>query len=207
MRGGLQKPSEADFKSVLTGENPIPGIRRRMKRARLAAMQAVRGAVRRAGWRGAPACRVGRFAGNPAICERCISGFRKRGVTGTEDPGHAAVRRCPRVDRHRGADPPADFHASSTVLPHRVRCILRRTVSSTSSSATRYRPVLRGRHGARTPAAAIDAAARPPRAGRGARMRPRRSVPLGAAVHTGEAYVGGTGQSGPSTTSPPSATS
>ena len=28
----------------------------------------------------------GRFPGNPTICQNCISGFRKKGMTGAGDP-------------------------------------------------------------------------------------------------------------------------
>jgi adenylate cyclase len=92
------------FRKVLTGEHPdLTKMRFRFKhlpsdpRCKLcwAPFSGVGGAlVRHFGF--------GRFPGNPAICQNCISQFRKSGVSAAEIPSHALIRRHSRLDQHRG---------------------------------------------------------------------------------------------------------
>ncbi len=139
-----------------------------------------------------------RFPGNPAICNSCIGGLQKIGVYGAEIPVtmlFADIRGSTSIGERMS---PADFRAflarfyriaSSAILDHDG--IVDKFVGDEAIGL-----FFRGITGEGHPAAAIGA-------GRELLARVGRHdasaigpIPVGAAVHTGEAYVGSTGEDG-----------
>lgn len=139
-----------------------------------------------------------RFPGNPSICGLCIKDLVKRGVYGAEIPASFLF---------------ADIRGSTTIgeqtTPTEFRAFLDRFYRLSSSVILDNDGIVdkfvgdeviglffNAVSGTRHPAAAIAAAralliaaGRPDASARG-------SIPLGAAVHTGEAFVGSTGANG-----------
>jgi adenylate cyclase len=139
-----------------------------------------------------------RFPGNPAICGSCIKSLNKLGVYGAEIPASLLF---------------ADIRGSTTIgeqtTPTEFRAFLDRFYRLSSNVILENDGIVdkfvgdeviglffNAVSGTRHPAAAIAAAralliaaGRPDASGRG-------PIPLGAAVHTGEAFVGSTGADG-----------
>ena len=183
-------------RAVLTGESPWLAKQRRTfrripspPRCKLCAapFAGLGGLVfRHAGFR--------QSSGNPALCTRCISDLRKRQLTGVEIPitllfsdirGSTAMG-----ERMR----PTDFHtfldhfyrmASDSIVAHDG--IVDKVVGDEVIGLF-FGGVTGPRHAAAAVAAAIDLAERA-RASSTSRM----AIPVGTAIHTGEAFVGATG--------------
>jgi adenylate cyclase len=184
-------------RAVLTGESPwLTKQRRAFKqipsppRCKLCAapFAGLGGLVlRHAGFR--------QSSGNPALCTRCITDLRKRQLTGVEIPitllfsdirGSTAMG-----ERMR----PADFHtfldrfyrlASDSIVAHDG--IVDKVVGDEVIGLF-FGGITGPRHAAAAVAAAIDLAERAVQAS----ATPAMAIPLGTAVHTGEAFVGATG--------------
>ena len=202
------------LRAVLTGEHPVM---RHDAQAGCGTSRARRAASCAAAPFGGPGGAVlrhfgfGRFPGNPAICDYCITQFREQGVTGAEIPvtllfadirGSTGDRRAAVAGRLPRLPRPLLPHRLDAVLDHDG---LRRQVRRRRG----HRPVLRRGHRAGT----MPRRGSPPaellieRCAR-ADATPMGPIPVGAAVHTGDAYVGTSGPTGgPSTTSRRSATS
>jgi adenylate cyclase len=140
----------------------------------------------------------GRYPGNPAICQNCISQFSKNGITGAEIPVtllFADIRGSTALgERVR----PTEFHdflvkfyriGSSTILDHDG--LVDKLVGDEVIGLF-FGGVSGPRHAAAAVAAAADLVARCGRAD----ATPMGPIPIGAAVHTGDAYVGPTGPEG-----------
>jgi adenylate cyclase len=184
-------------RAVLTGESPGLAKQRRVfrripsaPRCKLCAapFAGVGGLVfGRAGYRQSP--------GNPALCTHCITELRKRQLTGVEIPitllfsdirGSTAIG-----ERMR----PADFHtfldrfyrlASDSIVAHDG--IVDKIVGDEVIGLF-FGGISGPRHAAAAVAAAIDLA----KEAAGANATTSMSIPVGTAVHTGEAFVGATG--------------
>ena len=183
-------------RAVLTGESPWLAKQRRAfrripspPRCKLCAapFAGLGGLVfRHAGFR--------RSSGNPALCTRCITDLRKRQLTGVEIPitllfsdirGSTAMG-----ERMR----PTDFHtfldrfyrmASDSIVAHDG--IVDKVVGDEVIGLF-FGGITGPRHGAAAVAAAIDLTERA-RASSTSRV----AIPVGTAIHTGEAFVGATG--------------
>jgi len=183
-------------RAVLTGESPWLARQRRAfrripspPRCKLCAapFAGLGGLVfRHAGFR--------RSSGNPALCTRCITDLRKRQLTGVEIPitllfsdirGSTAVG-----ERMR----PTDFHtfldrfyrmASDSIV---ARDGIVDKVVGDEVIGLFFGGVTGPRHAAAAVAAAIDLTERA-RASSTSRV----AIPVGTAIHTGEAFVGATG--------------
>jgi adenylate cyclase len=184
-------------RAVLTGESPWLAKQRRTfkripspPRCKLCAapFAGMGGLVfRHAGFR--------QSSGNPALCTRCITDLRKRQLTGVEIPitllfsdirGSTAMG-----ERMR----PADFHAfldrfyrlaSDSIVAHDG--IVDKVVGDEVIGLF-FGGITGPRHAAAAVAAAIDLAKRAARASTTSAL----AIPVGTAVHTGEAFVGATG--------------
>jgi adenylate cyclase len=142
---------------------------------------------RRAGFRQSP--------GNPALCGRCIAKLRKRQMTGVEIPItllFSDIRGSTGLgERMR----PADFHtfldrfyrlASDSIVAHDG--IVDKVVGDEVIGLF-FGGISGPHHAAVAVAAAIDLAERAAQASTTTSV----SIPVGTAVHTGEAFVGATG--------------
>jgi adenylate cyclase len=140
----------------------------------------------------------GRFPGNPALCTNCITGFRKKGLTGAEIPVSllfADVRGSTGIaERMR----PSEFRAfldrfymigTDAILGHDG--LVDKLVGDEVIGLF-FGGVSGPQHARAAVGAAIDLSAR---AG-GDDASPSGPIPIGAGVHTGEAYVGTTGPAG-----------
>jgi adenylate cyclase len=184
-------------RAVLTGESPGLASQRRAfrrvpspPRCKLCAapFAGLGGLIfRHAGYRQSP--------GNPALCTRCITVLRKRHMTGVEIPvtllfsdirGSTAMG-----ERMR----PADFHAfldrfyrlaSDSIVAHDG--IVDKVVGDEVIGLF-FGGISGPQHAAVAVAAAIDLAERAAQASTMLSV----SLPVGTAVHTGEAFVGATG--------------
>jgi adenylate cyclase len=189
-----------DFRAVLTGEHAgLTRMRSMFKRIPssprcklcTAPFEGAGGAVMRH-------FGFGRFPGNPALCTNCITGFRKKGLTGAEIPvsllfadvrgstGMAEVMR------------PGDFRAfldrfytigTDTILKHDG--LVDKLVGDEVIGLF-FGGVSGPGHAQAAVASATELIAR---AGR-EDASPNGPIPVGAGVHTGEAYVGTTGPAG-----------
>ena len=193
-------PDELDqdeFRRILIGEHPgLAMIRRRMRhlpsdpRCKLcsAPFGGAGGAVlRHMGF--------GRFPGNPAICQNCISGFRKKGMTGAEIPttllfvdirGSTALGE--RLTPTEFRDYLARFYAigSKSILAHDG--LVDKLVGDEIIGL-----FFGGVSGAEHARAGLDAAMDlMSHAGR-SDATPQGPILVGGALHTGTAYVGPTG--------------
>ena len=195
-----EKTPDEEMRAVLTGEHPyLHRLRWRMKhlssspRCKLCAAPF-------GGPGGAVLKHFGyaRFAGNPALCEKCITQFRRSGISGTEIPVtllFADIRGSTGIgERMR----PAEFRAyldrfyrigSDAIL--RANGIVDKFVGDEVIGLF-FGGVTGPQHQEAAIRAALDILER---AGR-EDATPAGPIPIGAAVHTGEAYVGGTGSEG-----------
>jgi adenylate cyclase len=140
----------------------------------------------------------GRFAGNPAICNSCIKGLQKVGVFGVEIPVTLLF-----------ADIRGSTGIGERLSPSEFRSFLERFYRIASGAIVDANGLLdkfvgdeaiglffAGVSGPDHTAAAV-AAGRELLARAGATgATPSGPIPVGAAVHTGEAYVGSTGAEG-----------
>lgn len=140
----------------------------------------------------------GRFAANPQLCNNCIAGFVKHGITGAEIPVtmlFADVRGSTTLGESMR---PADFRAyldrfyrlgSSAILDHDG--LVDKLVGDEIIGLF-FGGITGSRHAAAGVAAGralLSKAARPD-------AGPSGPIPVGAAVHTGLAYMGTTGPEG-----------
>jgi adenylate cyclase len=186
--------TEADFRAILTGERPgFDTTRRRLQRipspprCKLcsAPFAGPGGAIlRHMGF--------GRFAGNPALCNNCIRGYSNREIRGTEIPLSllfADIRGSTSIgERLR----PSDFKAflehfyriaSDVVIRHDG--LVDKLVGDEVVAL-----FIGGIAGPAHAAAAIGAARDLLTQVSAPDATPMGSIPAGAAVHTGTAYVG-----------------
>ena len=192
--------SDDEFRRVLTGEDPgMARFRNVVKhfpasprcKLCLSPFEGIGGAVFR---------RVGfsRYPGNPAMCSNCINDFRKKGLTGAEIPVSllfADVRGSTGIAE---AMRPAEFRAflggfyrvgSEVILGHDG--LVDKLVGDEIIGL-----FFGGITGPQHVNAAIEAAIELVRRVGRPDASPRGAIPLGAGVHTGEAYVGTTGPAG-----------
>jgi adenylate cyclase len=189
-----------DFRQILTGEHPgFATFRNNLKRI----PSSPRCKLCNAPF-GGPGGAVmkhfgfGRFPGNPAICQNCISQYRKMGVTGAEIPVtllFADIRGSTGIGERLS---PTGFHdflvhfyrlGSSAILDNGG--IIDKLVGDEVIGLF-FGGISGPRHAAAGIAAATELVAR---AGR-ADATPMGPIPIGAGVHTGIAYVGPTGPEG-----------
>jgi adenylate cyclase len=192
--------SNDEFRRILTGEDPgMARFRNAMRhfpsspRCKLCAapFEGIGGTVFK---------RIGfaRFPGNPAICASCIKDFRKKGLSGAEIPVSllfADVRGSTGIAEGMR---PAEFRAfldgfyrigSEVILGHDG--LVDKLVGDEIIGL-----FFGGITGPRHTKAAIEAAIElVSRLGR-PDASPTGPIPIGAGVHTGEAYVGTTGPAG-----------
>ena len=140
----------------------------------------------------------GRYPGNPAICSNCIKDFRKKGLTGAEIPvsllfadvrGSTGIAEGMRPTEFRAFLDIFYRVASEVILAHDG--LVDKLVGDEVIGL-----FFGGITGPRHANAAIEAGAEiVMRVGR-PDASPRGPIPLGAGVHTGEAYVGTAGPPG-----------
>jgi adenylate cyclase len=194
------RSDEEEMRAVLTGEHAgLGGIRKTMKRVPTSPRCKLCAAPF-SGPGGAVLRHFGyaRFAGNPALCVKCIVEFRKRGLTGTEIPVTLLF-----------ADVRGSTGIGEQMRPAEFRSYLDRFYRITSDTILRHDGLVDkfvgdeviglffgGVTGPEHAAAAIRAAVEIlERTGR-PDATPMGPIPIGAGVHTGEAYVGATGPVG-----------
>jgi adenylate cyclase len=195
-----ERSQDEEMRAVLTGDHPrLRGVRRRMKlvpaspRCKLCAAPF-------GGAGGAVLKHLGyaRFAGNTALCEKCIKDFRRYGLTGAEIPVtllFADIRGSTGIAEGMR---PADFRAYldrfyriGTEVMLRHDGLVDKFVGDEVIGLF-FGGVSGPDHAAAAIAAALEILER---AGR-ADATPMGPIPVGAGVHTGEAYVGATGSEG-----------
>jgi adenylate cyclase len=139
-----------------------------------------------------------RSLGNPALCTKCVTELRKRGMSGVEIPVtllFSDVRGSTAMgERMR----PTEFHAfldhfyrlaSDAILAHDG---LVDKIVGDEIVALFFGGISGPNHAAAGVAAAVDLAERAARPD----ATPSGPIPVGTAVHTGEAFVGATGPAG-----------
>jgi adenylate cyclase len=139
-----------------------------------------------------------RSPGNPALCTKCLGKLRKHGMSGVEMPVtllFSDVRGSTAMGEQMR---PAEFHAfldhfyrlaSEAIVDHDG---LVDKVVGDEIVALFFGGISGPKHAAVAIEAAIDVAERAAHAD----ATPSGPVPVGTAVHTGEAFVGGTGPGG-----------
>lgn len=191
---------EEELRAVLTGEHPgLASIRRTMKRVP-SSPRCKLCAAPFSGLGGAVLRHLGyaRFAGNPALCEKCIREFKANGLTGAEIPATLLF-----------ADVRGSTAIGERMRPNEFRAYLDHFYRLASDAVLRHDGLVDkfvgdeviglffgGITGPAHEAAAIRAAqdllegaARPD-------ATPMGPIPVGAGIHTGIAFVGGTGPAG-----------
>lgn len=139
-----------------------------------------------------------RFPGNPAICQACVRSFREKGLTGAEIPVTLLF-----------ADVRGSTGIAERTSPSEFRMYLDRFYRIGSEVILNHDGLVDklvgdeviglffgGVSGPRHAAAAVDAAIDLIKRTRAADASPRGPIPIGAGVHTGDAYVGTTGPPG-----------
>jgi adenylate cyclase len=195
------KPTpDEEFRAVLAGEHAgLSSFRRTFKRipasprCKLCAapFEGIGGAVlRHVGF--------GRFPGNPGLCRNCIVDFRKHGLTGAEIPLSllfADVRGSTGIAERMS---PTEFRTfldgfyrigTEAILNHDG--LVDKLVGDEVIGL-----FFGGVTGPEFAGAAIDAALELLRRAGASDAAPTGAIPIGAGVHTGEAYVGTTGPAG-----------
>ena len=139
-----------------------------------------------------------RSPGNPSLCTKCLGKLRKQGMSGVEIPVtllFSDVRGSTALGEQMR---PTDFHAflerfyrvaSEAIIGHDG---LVDKVVGDEVVALFFGGISGPNHAAAAVAAAIDVAERAARPN----ATPSGPIPVGTAVHTGEAFVGGTGSGG-----------
>jgi adenylate cyclase len=195
-----KKAPDEEFREILSGNHVgLSRFRRALKRVP-EAPRCKLCAAPFAGVGGAVLRHVGfaRFPGNPALCQNCINGFRKGGLTGVEIPvsllfadvrGSTGIaERMSPTDFRRFLD---GFYRIGTEAILRHEGIVDKLVGDEVIGL-----FFGGVSGPGYAASAIGAAIELiERAGR-ADASPTGPIPIGAGVHTGNAYVGTTGPAG-----------
>jgi adenylate cyclase len=195
-----EEATEEAFRAVLTGVSPeMTKIRRRMRhlpsdpRCKMcwAPFGGVGGAiVRHFGF--------GKFAGNPTLCDFCISNFQQMGVFGAEIPVtllFADVRGSTAIGERLS---PKEFHA----FLHRFYTIAVEAVMAQDGLFDKFvgdevvALFFGGVTGPDHARSAIAAADRIMDLCARESATPLGPIPVGAGVHTGEAYVGTSGPAG-----------
>jgi adenylate cyclase len=192
--------ADEDLRMVLTGEHPGLAQQRKQLMRVPSSPRCKLCAAPFAGPGGAVLRHFGfgRFPGNPAICQNCIRQFSKAGTTGAEIPVtllFADVRGSTGMgERMR----PTEFHdflghfykiGSATILSHDG--LVDKLVGDEIIGLF-FGGVTGPDHAAGAIAAATELVARSGRPD----ATPSGPIPIGAAVHTGVAYVGPTGPAG-----------
>ena len=192
--------STAQIRGFLTGEDPQLATQRKRHMRFPADPRCKMCAAPFAGIGGA-AFRLagfGRFPGNPSLCKQCITQMRKNGMSGMEIPVSllfSDVRGSTTMgERMR----PSDFHAfldhfyrlaSDAILEHDG---LVDKIVGDEVIGLFFGGVSGPRHAAAAIDGALDLAERASRPG----ASPSGLIPVGTAVHTGDAFVGATGPIG-----------
>lgn len=199
-RAMSERTDEDELRAVLTGEHPaLLQFRRRLRRVP-ASPRCKLCAAPFAGPGGAVLRHFGfgRFAGNPAMCDKCIRRFSSHGIAGAEIPVTLLF-----------ADVRGSTGIAERMRPSEFRAFLDRFYRiGTGAIGTHdglvdkfvgdeviglfFGGVTGPEHAAAGIAAAIDLMSR---AGR-KDATPMGPIPVGAAVDSGVAYVGGTGPEG-----------
>src|SRR4051794_2352638 len=196
----IDPKNEAEFREILNGDHKDLGKFRFAFRRIPRAPRCKLCAAPFEGLGGAVLKHVGfsRFAGNPALCNNCITQFRKIGIAGVEIPVSMLF-----------ADVRGSTGIGERLSPRDFRAFLDVFYTVASDAVIRHDGIVDkfvgdeviglffgGITGAAHAKAAIDAAAdllerveRPDATLIG-------PIPLGAAVHTGQAFVGTTGPAG-----------
>jgi adenylate cyclase len=195
-----ERPSEDQFRAVLTGESAELARMRGLLRRLPSPPHCKLCAAPFAGPGGVVLRRFGfaRSAVNPQLCNNCLTGFVKRGITGAEIPVtlvFADIRGSTTIGESMR---PADFRAyldrfyrlgSRAILEHDG--LVDKLVGDEIIGL--FFGGITGQHHA---AAAVAAARALLRAATRPDASPSGPIPVGAAVHTGIAYVGTTGPEG-----------
>lgn len=192
---GKQTPRE-EMQEFLTGYNRASALMRRLFRRVPSGPNCKICAAPFAGPGGAVLRHVGfgRFAGNPTICNFCIKDLQRMGVQGAEIPVSllfADIRGSTAIGERLS---PTDFRA----FLHRFYRIASNAVLASDGIVDKFvgdeviglffGGISGDRHAAAAVAAGRDLLSR---AGRGD-ATPTGPIPVGAAVHTGVAFVGST---------------
>ncbi len=193
-------PPEENLRKVLTGEHA--GLHRfRRALGRIPASPRCKMCNAPFGAPGGTVMRhlgFGRFPGNPAICNNCINAYSRPGMNGAEIPVSmlfADIRGSTGIGERLS---PTEFHdfltrfyaiGSRTILRHDG--LVDKLVGDEIIGLF-FGGVSGPRHAAAAIEAAIDLVAAVGRDD----ASPAGAIPLGAGVHTGEAYVGPTGPVG-----------
>ena len=189
-----------EVRSALTGESADLVSRRRKfrripspPRCKLCAapFAGIGGLVLRpAGYRRSP--------GNPALCTKCLTELRKRGMSGVEIPVTLLFSDIRGSTAMGEGMRPTEFHAfldhfyrmaSDAILAHDG---LIDKIVGDEVVALFFGGISGPNHPAAAVAAAVDLAERAARPD----ATPSGPIPVGTAVHTGEAFVGATGPAG-----------
>jgi adenylate cyclase len=191
---------EEELRAVLTGEHAgLGGIRNTMRRIPSSPRCKLCSAPF-AGAGGAVLRHFGfaRFAGNPMMCQKCIREFREHGMTGAVIPVSLVF-----------ADIRGSTGIGERLTPREFRAYLDRFYRITSDVVIAHEGLVDkfvgdevialffgGVTGPRHAAAAIDAAIDMAERCASSDATSMGPIPLGTAVHTGEAYVGASSMSG-----------
>jgi adenylate cyclase len=195
-----QRLTAEQVRSALMGENVRLLRRRRVFRRLPSPPRCKLCAVPFAGIGGLALRHVGfaRSPGNPSLCTKCLGKLRKQGMSGVEIPVtllFSDVRGSTALGEQMR---PTDFHAflerfyrlaSEAIIGHDG---LVDKVVGDEVVALFFGGISGPNHAAAAVAAAIDMAERTARPN----ATPSGPIPVGTAVHTGEAFVGGTGPGG-----------
>jgi adenylate cyclase len=187
-------------RAVMTGESPGLARMRRIFR-RLPSSPRCKLCAAPFGGLGALALRpagYGRSPGNPALCAKCVTVLRKRGLSGVEIPVtllFSDIRGSTAMGEHMH---PSEFYA---FLDHFYRLAADAIVAhdgvvdkivGDEVIGLFFGGISGPNHAAAAIAAAVDLAALAARAN----ATPSGPIRAGTAVHTGEAFVGATGPAG-----------
>lgn len=194
-----QTPAD-EFRAVLTGEHPgLQRMRSRFKRIP-SSPRCKMCAAPFGGIGGAVMGRIGfgRFPGNPAICTSCVTDWRKQGLTGAEIPVSLLF-----------ADVRGSTGIAERMTPTAFRQFLDHFYRIGTDTILRNEGIVDklvgdeviglffgGVSGPGHAAAAIDAAIELVTRTSRPDASPTGPIPIGAGVHTGDAYVGTTGPAG-----------
>ena len=202
MAVAMTRPStpEDAMRGFLSGEDPSVARMRRVMRRLPHGPHCKMCAAPFEGPAGAVLRHVGfaRFAGNPAICGSCIKGLNKLGVFGAEIPVSllfADIRGSTGIGERTS---PAEFRA----FLDRFYQLSSRAILDNDGMVDKFVGdeaiglFVPGISGSEHTAAAIRAARALLEGVGRADASESGSIPVGAAVHTGEAFVGSTGASG-----------
>jgi adenylate cyclase len=195
-----QRLTAEQVRSALMGENVRLLRRRRVFRRLPSPPRCKLCGVPFAGIGGLVLRHVGfaRSPGNPSLCTKCLGKLRKQGMSGVEIPVtlfFSDVRGSTALGEQMR---PTDFHAflerfyrlaSEAIIRHDG---LVDKVVGDEVVALFFAGISGPNHAAAAVAAAIDMAERAARPN----ATPSGPIPVGTAVHTGEAFVGGTGPGG-----------